>query len=78
MFTVEKFSQRRLHASSFFIANVAGISSEKLFDVNWKLEILKYYVKFYFTFFHRTKLRQPRGQRQLLENKQMLRNIRDF
>ena len=78
MFTVEKFSQRRLHASSFFIANVVGISLEKLFDVIWKLEILKYYVKFYFAFFHRTKLRQPRGQRQLLENKQILRNFLRF
>ena len=29
-------------------------------------------------FFQRTKLRQPRGQRQLLENKQILRNILRF
>ena len=29
-------------------------------------------------FFQRTKLRQPTGQRQLLENKQILRNIQDF
>ena len=29
-------------------------------------------------FFQRTKLRQPRGQRQLLENKQILRNISRF
>ena len=52
---------------------VAGMSNEKLhigrnLEVR-NLEILRD------IFFQCTKLRQPRGQRQLLENKQILRNI---
>ena len=44
-------------------------------------EFLKYYIIFIFIFFQRKKLRQarqPTGQRQLLENKQILPYIRDF
>ena len=64
---------------ALFDFDVAGMSLEKLFDEISKLEIWKYYVIFYFDFFfQRTKLRQSRGQRQLLENKQILRNISRF
>ena len=43
-------------------------------------EFLKFKIlrNIYFDFFQCTKLRQPTGQRQLLENKQILRNISRF
>ena len=63
---------------ALFDFDVAGMSLEKLFDEISMLEISKYYIIFYFDFFQRTKLKQPRGQRQLLENKQILRNISRF
>ena len=59
----------------FYFIYVAGMSYEKLFDRCRIFEILR---NIYFDFFHHTKLRQLRGQRQLLGNKQMLHNIRDF
>ena len=40
--------------------------------------ISEYYLTFILIFFQHTKLRHLIGQGQLLENKQMLRNIQDF
>ena len=68
------------------IQGETDLSSRLLFKVSHKksclkcveitnLQILR---NLYFDFFQRTKLRQPTGQRQLLENKQRLCNIWKF
>ena len=58
----------------FYVAGKSRKSIWRNFEVR-NLEIL---LNILFRFFQRTKLRQPRGQRQLLENKQMLCNISKF
>ena len=50
-------------------SNVAGMSQEKLFDMCQIFEFSKYYVIFILIFSQHAKLRQPTGQRQLLENR---------